>query len=153
MRSKQRTNTTITNNLGQLSWTQERHSHQHQMQERLRITHDQHDRQDADVFRGSLTGSSSHSAAASHNHDDADHDARTPRRHPSIQEGQASDARGVTAEMIKHSSRRVKQHLLRLYNNVMSPNENPFQNWRDSTTKVIYKTEIRHPHQATDSSL
>ena len=36
--------------LGQFSWTQERRSHQHQMQERLRITHGQHHRQDADVF-------------------------------------------------------------------------------------------------------
>ena len=36
--------------LGQFSWTHERRSHQHQMQERLRITHGQHHRKDADVF-------------------------------------------------------------------------------------------------------
>ena len=48
----------------------------------------------------------------------------------------AADTRGVNAEMIKHYTRRVKKHSLRLYCKVTKPSEEPPPNWRDGQHHV-----------------
>ena len=78
-------------------------------------------------------------------HNDAVHDAGTQQRHQTNKMGNAANARGVNADMIKHSTRRVKPHLLRPYNKVIKPNEEPPPNWRDTTNKVVYRPVCSTP--------
>ena len=65
-----------------------------------------------------------------------------------LRNGQASDTKNVSSAIINHDIRRVTEHLLlRVYNKVIKPSEEPPPNWRDSTVKVVY------PHQTSNNQL
>ena len=54
-----------------------------------------------------------------------------------------SSTRRVNAEIIKNSTRRLQQHLRRLYSKAIKPFEQLPPDWRDTTIKVIYKSGDR----------
>ena len=56
-----------------------------------------------------------------------------------LERGKAADTKGINAEMIKYSTRRLKKYLLRLYNKSIQPHGQP-PNWRDTTIKVEHKS-------------
>ena len=53
--------------------------------------------------------------------------------------GKAGNTRGVNAEMITYSTRRLRTHLLRLYNKAIKTHEQPPPTWRNTTIKVTCK--------------
>ena len=78
-------------------------------------------------------------------HNDPVHDAGTQQRHQTNKNGQSCKRERCQRRLIKHSTRRVKPHLLRPCNKVIKPKEEPPPNWRDTTIKVIYRPVCSTP--------
>ena len=61
-----------------------------------------------------------------------------------LKRGKAADRRGVNADMIKYSTRRlIKKHVLRLHSKAIKPHEQLPPNWRDTTINVLCKSGNR----------
>ena len=49
------------------------------------------------------------------------------------------DTNGLGAEMLKSGGQTLRQHLLRLYNEILQPHASPPQQWKQTTMTVIHK--------------
>ena len=57
-----------------------------------------------------------------------------------LRNGRCKDTAGLTAELLKAGGRTIEQHLLKLFNDILAPEQTPPEQWRRTTISVIHKS-------------
>ena len=57
-----------------------------------------------------------------------------------LKSGKCKDTAGITAELLKAGGDVIESHLLKLFNDIITPGQEPPEQWRRTTISVIYKS-------------
>ena len=57
-----------------------------------------------------------------------------------LKNGRCRDTAGLTAELLKAGGETIVQHLLKLFNDILTPDQTPPEQWRRTTISVIFKS-------------